>query len=89
MDRAFTTDMLYFIIGALVVLIAAVIYGKRTKKLPTVVFRAIYGVFGIFVLNYAFSPFGVKVGVNFITCGAAVFLGVPGVVALYLAQMLI
>ena len=39
--------------------------------------------------NFALSPLGVFVGVNFITVGVAGLLGLPGVVSLYILQALV
>jgi inhibitor of the pro-sigma K processing machinery len=76
-------------IAAGVLFIIYLLYTRQFKWLVGVIRNAALGVAGMLALNTALAPFGVAVGVNALTAFIVGILGLPGLMMLYTARVML
>ena len=68
---------------------AYLLYTRQLKWLFGVVRNIAVGIFGILGLNFLLTGFGIGVGINAVTAAVVGLLGLPGVLLLYAATLLL
>jgi pro-sigmaK processing inhibitor BofA len=69
--------------------VAYLLYTRQVKWLMGVAGNAACGVAGLLLFNFAFSGFGLAVGINAVTVLVVGVLGAPGLLLLYATQLLV
>jgi inhibitor of the pro-sigma K processing machinery len=65
------------------------LYTRQFKWLIGVIRNAVLGVIGILALNTVLAPAGIAVGVNALTAFIVGVLGLPGLLLLYVARVVV
>lgn len=82
------TDFIFAAVCGVVILIMAVYYLKREKRLKALLFGSLTGLAALFILNKYGGNFDTELPLNtFNLCGSAV-LGVPFVICLVILKIL-
>ena len=76
-------------IAVLLTLVGFVIFAKPLKSLLKFFIRAVIGLFAVFIVNLILSPFGLFIGLNYLTAFIIGILGLPGFISLYILQVLL
>lgn len=71
------------------VLTVLVVMAEPIKMLLKFIFNSVISAAAIFVINYFFSFLGFNVGINIFTVAASAILGMPGIAALYITQLIL
>lgn len=69
--------------GVVLIMLAFVVI----KFLKKILFNTVLGVLALIIINYFGTPFGVKIGLNFITVIVSALLGLAGVGLLILLSL--
>lgn len=81
------TDIIFAAVCGAVILIMAIYYLKREKRLKAILFGSVTGLAALFILNKYGGNFDTELPLNiFNLCGSAV-LGVPFVICLVLLKI--
>lgn len=85
MDVAFAV---WVVIGVVLALFLLVLYVKTGKPVRAFLGTAVPGALSLAIINYTSFFTGVGLAVNTFTVYAAVFLGLPGVISVFLLKLL-
>ena len=75
-----------YIIGGIILLVAAVFLSKPTKHVMKVIFDSAIGFMAIVIFNFFSGMFGMYIGVNAATAVTVGLLGLPGFVMILVLQ---
>lgn len=75
-------------VGVVLALFLLVLYAKTGKPVRAFLGTAVPGALSLAVINYTSFFTGVGLAVNVFTLFAAVFLGLPGVISVFLLKLL-
>ncbi|HOQ15895.1 MAG TPA: pro-sigmaK processing inhibitor BofA family protein [Defluviitaleaceae bacterium] len=79
--------MTLIIIGS--VILVLMIYPKPLKILLRIIIQALGGIAGLYIFNFVLSPLGWFVGINWTTILIIGILGIPGLIFLYLLNLIL
>lgn len=82
------TEFLLFIIGLILIVGLFKLLGRPLKFLIKIAFNTAIGGILLLLLNTFGSPWGISVGINWITAFVAGVLGLPGIVLLALINVI-
>lgn len=74
-------------IGAALMVLLVLVFNSRIRAGAKWLLRGVVGAVLVLVLNVVLAPMGLAVGLNVLTGLILVFLGVPGIIMLYGAQL--
>lgn len=83
-----TTQSVFIVCGILPALLMLGAYGRTGKPLRAFFGTAVPGVISLAVINYASFFTGVGLIVNLTTLFSAVFLGLPGVISIFILKIM-
>jgi len=84
-----SSQTIVWMIIVCIIFTAGMSFSKQLKAILTVGVQALFGIFAMFVANFALSPIGISVGINFITVIVVGILGAPGFLTLYILQAIL
>ncbi len=67
----------------IVISVVSFVLLKFTSEVIGFVFRGVFGILSIFILNILLTPFNLFVGINFFTGMLSAFLGLPAIILMY------
>ena len=83
-----STQAVFLVCGIMLAILMLVIYVRTGKPLRSLFGTAIPGMLSLAVINYASFFTGVGLLVNVGTLFTAVFLGLPGVISIFVLKLL-
>ena len=83
---SFSVTTLFIILCA--VLLILIIIPNPLKLFATFMKQTVFGAMAMAFLNFALAPFSIFIGVNVVTILIVGLLGLPGLVSMYLIQVL-
>ncbi|RPF48210.1 inhibitor of the pro-sigma K processing machinery [Hydrogenoanaerobacterium saccharovorans] len=83
-----TTQAVFLVCGIMLAIFMITIYARTGKPLRSLLGTAVPGVLSLAVINYASYFTGVGLLVNVGTLFTAVFLGLPGVISIFILKLI-
>ncbi len=80
--------IMYFVIGC-IIFIGLLVFSKPVKALIRVLVQSAIGAACMLIANFLLAPTGIFVGINFLTLLIVGLLGIPGFLAVYIAQAIL
>jgi inhibitor of the pro-sigma K processing machinery len=77
------------ILAAVALFIGYLLYTRQFKWLFGVIRNGVFGILGILVFNALLAPTGIAVGVNLLTAFIVGILGLPGLMLLFAARIIL
>jgi len=78
-------NLIAIFIALCVAAVLVIVLKKQVKKALFIAANGAAGLLAAFLINFAAAPLGFAVGLNFVNALFIGFLGVPGLVTLYIA----
>lgn len=82
------TDLIFWLICGIAVLIMLVYYSRRDRKVLSFIFGAFTGMVALFILNRYGGAVGAEIPLNVFNVGGSAVLGVPFVAGLVVLKFL-
>ncbi len=80
-------EIIGYVLGVLTVLVVSGVCLKPMKTVVKFLVNSLMGMGLCIVINYAFSSFGIHIGINPVTAIILGMLGVPGLIMILIAQI--
>ncbi|MDE5835021.1 MAG: pro-sigmaK processing inhibitor BofA family protein [Ruminococcus sp.] len=82
------TDLIFWLICGVAVIVMLIYYSRRERKFLSFIFGALTGMTALFILNRYGGTIGAEIPLNIFNVGGSAFLGVPFVAGLVILKFL-
>lgn len=84
-----SNNMIGLMLTVCIAFLGVIIFSNIIKKIIKLLFNGILGGIIIYLSNAIFIPLGINVGVNIFTLLISAFLGLPGLIVIFIIQAIL